>query len=126
MFEFQARPVHTVLGGILLYPRNAAFDVLRNFRDYIESAPDELTTYAALLQPLPLPAMQSLLASSFPDGNHNYWKSTLQRALPDDAIKTIVEQANHMSSPFSFVVLENYGRRGQPRFEGRYRVPTPR
>ena len=46
-FEFQGRPVHTVLGGLLLYPREAALDVIRHFRDYIESAPDELTAYVA-------------------------------------------------------------------------------
>ena len=148
-FEFQGRPVHTVLGGLLLYPRDAAVDVIRFFRDFIESAPDELTAYAALLhgpdgapltgvlacycgdiatgervlrplrafgtpvvdaiQPMPFPAMQSLLAASFPDGNQNYWKSALQRELADDAIKAIVEHANRMASPLSAVVLENYG-----------------
>src|SRR4051794_10170350 len=48
-FEFQGRPVHTVLGGLLLHPRAAALDVIRFYRDYIEDAPDELTAYAALL-----------------------------------------------------------------------------
>ena len=107
-FEFRAHPVHTVLGGLLLYPREAAVDVIRHFRGYMESAPDELTAYAALLhrpdgapfvgvipcycggivegqrvleplrtfgspvvdaiQRMPFPAMQSLLAPSFPDG----------------------------------------------------------
>jgi FAD binding domain/Berberine and berberine like len=148
-FEFQAHPVHTVLGGLILYPRDAAIDVIRHFRDYIESAPDELTAYAALLcgadgvplvgvipcycgdvaegqrileplrkfgnpvvdtiQPMPFPVMQSLLAPSFPDGNHNYWKSTLQPELSDDAITAIVEHGNRMMSPLSFVVLEHYG-----------------
>jgi len=148
-FEFQGRPVHTVLGGLLLYPRDAASDVIRHFRDFIETAPDELTAYAALLhgpdgtplvgiipcycgdiaagervlqplrsfgqpildaiQPMPFPAMQSLLGPSFPDGNHNYWKSTLQRTLSDDAIAAIVEHGNRMSSPLSAVVLEYYG-----------------
>lgn len=28
------------------------------------------------IQPMPFPAMQSLLGPSFPDGNQNYWKST--------------------------------------------------
>src|ERR1700756_3363214 len=42
-FEFQGRPVHTVLGGLLLYPRAVATDVLRNFRDFIQAAPEELT-----------------------------------------------------------------------------------
>jgi len=148
-FEFQAHALTTILGGLLLYPRSVAFDVIRHFRDYIASAPDELTAYAALLhgpdgtplvgvipcycgaladgerilQPLrkfgnpvvdgiqrmPFPAMQSLLGPSFPDGNHNYWKSTLQRELPDEAISTIVEHANSLHSPLSFIVLEYYG-----------------
>jgi FAD/FMN-containing dehydrogenase len=154
-FEFQGRPVHTVLGGLLAYPRQAAFDVIRHFRDFIQSAPDEVTAYAALLhgpdgspivgvipcytgdgaaagmiadgervleplrrfgnpamdavQPLPFPVMQSLLAPAFPDGNQNYWKSTLQRELPDDAIAAIVEHGNQMQSPLSFLVMEYYG-----------------
>jgi FAD/FMN-containing dehydrogenase len=148
-FEFQGHPVKTVLGGMILYPRDSATDVIRRFRDYIEIAPDELTAYAALLQgpdgtplvavipcycgdmsngertlqalrtfgspildtiqPVPFPAMQSLLAASFPDGNHNYWKSTLQRQLSDDAIAAIVEHANKMTSQLSFVVIEHYG-----------------
>jgi FAD/FMN-containing dehydrogenase len=148
-FEFQAHPVRTVLGGLLLYPRAAAIDVIRFFRDYIEAAPDELTAYAALLhapdgtpvtaviacycgpiaegerllqplrafgapildaiQPMPFPMMQSLLGPSFPDGNYNYWKSTLQRSLPDEAIAAIVDHANQMTSPLSAVVLEYYG-----------------
>ena len=148
-FEFQAHPVTTVMGGHLLYPRATAVDVIRHFRDYMVSAPDELTAYAALLhgpdgtplvgvipcycgnvadgetilqplrkfgtplvdglQAMPFPVMQSLLGASFPDGNQNYWKSTLQRELSDDAIAAIVEHGNRMSSPLSFVVLEYYG-----------------
>ncbi len=148
-FEFRAHPVHTVLGGLLVYPREAATDVLRNFRDFVESAPDEVTAYAALLhgpdgspiigvipcycgditegervlkslrrfgspvmdtiQPLQFPVMQSLLASAFPDGTHNYWKSTLQKKLPDAAIAAIVEHGNEMNSPLSLLVIEHYG-----------------
>jgi hypothetical protein len=148
-FEFQAHPVATVLGGLLLYPRAMAIEVIRHFRDYMASAPDELTAYAALLhgpdgsplvgvipcycgnvaegervlkslrtfgspivdgvQAMPFPAMQSLLGASFPDGNHNYWKSRLQRQLSDEAISAIVEHANRLSSPLSVVVFEYYG-----------------
>ena len=148
-FEFQAHPLTTVLGGLLLYPRAMAVDVIRNFRDFMGSAPDELTAYSALLhgpdgsplvgvipcycgnitdgerllqplrkfgnpivdgvQSIPFPVMQSLLAPSFPDGNQNYWKSTLQRTLSDDAIRAIVDHANALHSPLSFVVFECYG-----------------
>ena len=48
-FEFKAHPVHAVFGGLLLYPRDVAVDVIRHFRDYVEAAPDDLTAYAALL-----------------------------------------------------------------------------
>jgi FAD/FMN-containing dehydrogenase len=148
-FEFQAHPVSTVLGGLLIYPRDKAVEVLRNFRDFMASAPDELTAYAALLhgpdgspltaiiacycgsisdgerilaplrkfgspvldgiQAIPFPVMQSLLGPSFPDGNHNYWKSTLQRELPDAAISAIVDHANQLNSPLSVSVFEYYG-----------------
>ena len=147
--EFRAHPVHTVVGGLLLYPRDAAVDVIRHFRDFIESAPDELTAYAAciytpdgtpvvavvpcycgaasdaerVLQPLrgfgspivdtiqamPFPAMQSLFGPSFPDGNHNYWKSSLLGNLSDDAITTMVEHSKGMTSPLSALILEYYG-----------------
>ena len=52
---------------------------------------------------------KAFLSVSFPDGNQNYWKSTLQRELSDEAISAIVEHANRLLSPLSFVVLEYYG-----------------
>ena len=48
-FTFQGRPVRNVVGGLIVYPRETAFDVIRNMRDFIETAPEELTAYAALL-----------------------------------------------------------------------------
>jgi FAD/FMN-containing dehydrogenase len=48
-FEYQAYPVTTVLGGMIVYPRDQAVDVLRFYRDFTESAPEALTVYAGLL-----------------------------------------------------------------------------
>jgi FAD/FMN-containing dehydrogenase len=49
-FEFQLHPVGpTVLGGMVLYPLDQAGDVLRFYRDYARSSPDELTAFAVLL-----------------------------------------------------------------------------
>jgi hypothetical protein len=48
-FEFRAHPVSTVLGGLIIYPRNRGAEVLRFYRDFTQSAPEELTAYAALL-----------------------------------------------------------------------------
>ncbi len=64
------------------------------------------------IQPLPWPAMQSLFTSAFPDGNKNYWKSTLQRES-DDAKAAIVEHGDGMSRR-SLLLLSNFtvARRG--------------
>jgi FAD binding domain/Berberine and berberine like len=48
-FEYRSHPVSTVLGGLLLHPRNQAAAVLRFYRDFIKSAPEELTVYVGLL-----------------------------------------------------------------------------
>jgi FAD/FMN-containing dehydrogenase len=47
--EFRLHPLESVEGGVLLYPRAAAFDLLRRYRDVTLKAPDELTAYGALM-----------------------------------------------------------------------------
>jgi hypothetical protein len=57
-FEFRAHPVSTVLGGMVLYSRDQAVEVLRFYRDFTQSAPEELTAYVALLHtPDAIPAV---------------------------------------------------------------------
>lgn len=48
-FEYRLHAVHTVLGGLLLHPRERAVEMLEFYREFTRSAPDELATYAALL-----------------------------------------------------------------------------
>jgi hypothetical protein len=47
--SFEYHPVSTILGGIIVYPRNQATEVLRFYRTFTQSAPEELTAYAGLL-----------------------------------------------------------------------------
>jgi FAD/FMN-containing dehydrogenase len=47
--EFRLHNLNSVHGGMMLYPRTSAQDLLRNYRDITSSAPDELTAYAALM-----------------------------------------------------------------------------
>jgi FAD binding domain-containing protein/berberine-like enzyme len=148
-FEYRAHPVSTVLAGFVVHHRSAATDLLRLFRDFTRSAPDELTVYAGLLtfpdgtavaalipcycgdlaegerliqplrdfgspimdtvQPMAFPALQSMLDASYPNGNHNYWKSAMFADLSDQAIDVIVKQANRMTSPLSSIVIGCYG-----------------
>ena len=48
-FEFQLHSLNSVHGGILLYPRGKATDLIRQYRDISLTAPDQLTAYAALM-----------------------------------------------------------------------------
>src|ERR1700716_421262 len=48
-FLFQAHPVSTVLGGVIIHPRDHAAALFRYYRDFMASAPDELTAYAGLI-----------------------------------------------------------------------------
>ena len=51
-FEYRLHPVGpTILGGMVLYPLAKAKEVLRFYREFSKSAPDELTMYAACLNP---------------------------------------------------------------------------
>ena len=47
--EFRLHDLPFVHGGVMLYPRPFAADLLRHYRDVTATAPDELTAYAALL-----------------------------------------------------------------------------
>jgi FAD/FMN-containing dehydrogenase len=48
-FELKLHPVAQVLGGMVIHPFERAGEVLRFYRKIAASAPDELTTYAALV-----------------------------------------------------------------------------
>ncbi|HZS76211.1 MAG TPA: FAD-binding oxidoreductase [Ktedonobacteraceae bacterium] len=48
-FEFRMHPVGQVLAGKVVYPMTRARDVLRFYREYTSTAPDELTAYASLM-----------------------------------------------------------------------------
>ena len=48
-FEYRLHHVPAVLGGMVIHPLDRARDVLRFYREFAYSQPDELTTYAAVL-----------------------------------------------------------------------------
>jgi hypothetical protein len=64
---------------------------------------------ADLVQPMPMPVMQTIFDAAVPEGNQNYWKSAFLRDLSDEAIATILEHANQASSPLTAVLIEQYG-----------------
>ena len=54
-FTFRLHPVSTVVGGLAFWPAEKATDLLRFYREYIRSVPDELTTLVGFLVGPPAP-----------------------------------------------------------------------
>jgi FAD/FMN-containing dehydrogenase len=62
-----------------------------------------------MVGPMPYVALQQLLDAASPRGIREYFKVDWIRELTDEAIDTIVEQANAAPSPMSQVILEPLG-----------------
>jgi FAD/FMN-containing dehydrogenase len=48
-FRYRLHAIGEITGGLVAYPRARATEVLRNWRDFVWDAPEDLTTIAALL-----------------------------------------------------------------------------
>jgi FAD/FMN-containing dehydrogenase len=48
-FEYRLHPVGPVLGGLVIHPLSQGVDVLKFYRDFTDSQPDELQTWAGIL-----------------------------------------------------------------------------
>jgi FAD/FMN-containing dehydrogenase len=157
--QFRLHPVGPlVAGGMLLYPREQATEVLRAYRDYMAGAPDEVGGGVALLtappepfvgedirgkpavgivycyvgpveagmeaaaalreigspaldiiQPLPYAALQQMLDAGSPRGIREYFKADSLRELTDEAIDTVVTQAEQLPAPFGQLILGPMG-----------------
>ncbi len=54
-FEFEMHPVSMVLAGIIFWPLEQAADAMRLFRDYMDTAPEELSTLFGFVMVAPGP-----------------------------------------------------------------------
>jgi FAD/FMN-containing dehydrogenase len=62
-----------------------------------------------LAGPMPYLALQTMLDASVPHGLHNYNRAEWLDQLGDDAIATLVEHAERISSPLSQIILARMG-----------------
>jgi FAD/FMN-containing dehydrogenase len=158
-FEYRLHRVGpTVLAGPIYYPLEDGPDVLRRYRDFIATAPDELTTILNLRQAAPLPvlppelhgrpvvtvgacwagdpdrgqasvdelrhlgrplidlagprpylALQGMLDPAVPHGWHYYWKAWEVPPLTDATIDTLVDHAERITSPRSYIIVFHLG-----------------
>lgn len=58
-FEFNLHPVGPeILGGLIVFPLDQAKQVLRQYREFVKSAPEELSVWVVLRQAPPLPFLR--------------------------------------------------------------------
>jgi hypothetical protein len=62
-----------------------------------------------LIGPMPYTALQQLLDAGNPHGIHEYFKVDWLKALPDEAIDVVVEQAEQLPAPFGQLILAPMG-----------------
>jgi hypothetical protein len=70
-FEFRLHPVNIVFGGLVIHPREKAVELLKFYRKFIESAPEELTLYAVMLtnpEGVPVVAMAGCYCGDLAEG----------------------------------------------------------
>jgi len=61
-FEFKLHPVGPqVLAGLIVFPLDQAKQVLRQYREFVESAPEELSVWVVLRQAPPLPFLPKVV-----------------------------------------------------------------
>ncbi len=60
-FEYRLHPVGPLLGGMMLFPLAQAGQILRSYREYVTTAPDELTTMIAFITAPPAPFLPQSL-----------------------------------------------------------------
>jgi FAD/FMN-containing dehydrogenase len=63
---------------------------------------------ADLIQPMLVPAQQTLFDEAFPHGRQNYWKTSLSSQLSDALIDTIIEHVARIPSPLSSVLITDF------------------
>jgi FAD/FMN-containing dehydrogenase len=82
-------------------------------RDDGEHALAPLRTFghplADFIEPMPYTALQSGSDASYPDGQHNYWKSHFIDEINDDIVATVMEHAPRMTSPLSSFYFQHLG-----------------
>jgi FAD/FMN-containing dehydrogenase len=116
-FEFRLHPVGPiVMGGMLVYPRERAREVLRFYRDYIEQAPDEVGGGAALITAPPEDFVPEEVRGKAAMGIIFIYVGSIEDG--EEAVRPLRESTNplvDMVQPMPYVALQQMLDAGNPR-----------
>jgi FAD/FMN-containing dehydrogenase len=86
-FEYRLHPIKDILAGIFVFPLDRARDVLTFYREYIQTAPEEMGTYPAYLVAPPLPFLPEEAHGKTFCGMVACWAGPLEKG--EEALKPI-------------------------------------
>ena len=104
-FEYRLHPVGPVLGGLVIHPLSQAVEVLRFYREFTASQPDELQTWAGLL--------------TLPDGNKVVALVPFYAGSPD-AGERLVAPLRRFGSPIADTIAPLSYRAMQQTFDAAF------
>src|SRR6266511_2063288 len=115
-FEFRLYPVGPVVtAGAIFFPGEAAGDLLRFYREWVEDVPDELTTVVNLATATPAPFLpEEVHGERVVVVSGCYAGTTEERAkalqpLDDEAIETLLAAHEHAASLDTKIQLYHFG-----------------
>ena len=114
--EYDVYPLTTVLAGLTLYPASSAAEVLRFFREFVSTAPDELTCIAIFLTAPPAPFVPAELQMKPAIAVAVCYADDLeegQRVL--QPLRSFGQPAADLIGPMSYPVLQSMFDEGAPK-----------
>ena len=127
-FEFALRPVGPlVLGGMLLWPRERAGEVMRAYRDLMADAPDALCGGLALMTAPPLDFVPAELQGRPAVGVIVLYAGELERGAEHIAPLRALAPAVDVVQPMPYCAVQSMMDKGHPEaLRNYYRVRLPR
>ena len=115
-FEYRLHPVGPlILGGILLYPRDRAVEVMRAYRDFVATAPRELGGAVVLLTAPPAPFVPPALQGQPAIGVMAAWFGDMARGQQVLApLRQFGPPAVDIIQPMPYLVLQTLTDAGLP------------
>jgi FAD/FMN-containing dehydrogenase len=108
-FEYQLHPVGPMVwGGMVLYPLTKAKEVLRFYREFVASAPDELCTFIDFMTPPPSEHLPEQLHNAPTLAVHISYLGRLVDGLKlIKPLRTVVPPVADLIRPMSYVELQS-------------------
>ena len=105
-FEYRLHPIKDILAGIFVFPLDRARDVFQFYREYIQTAPEEMGTYPAYLVAPPLPFLPEKEHGKTFCGMVACWAGPLKKGEQAlEPIRSVAPAVGEMIAPMPYPAI---------------------